>query len=258
MTDTKNEMRLLDGLVDPLLAPLLTLPPGAHVVQLACGTGGLSLALARRRADLRITAIDIEPGVLRIARAAAADDDLTVDFRAMSMAGLDLGDGSADAVMSRMGLLMPGTAPFDVAAREAARILRPGGILSIATWTDLATSPYTGFGLPVLRRLLPEVPDFNQVFAASARPGALEGHLAAAGLVDVDASWFRWETEYPGFDAWWSFGTGFGPLKALFDSLDERQLTEARRSMADDLSAHRTESGSYRLPATCRLLSARR
>ncbi|GLY95939.1 hypothetical protein Acsp02_31940 [Actinoplanes sp. NBRC 103695] len=253
-------MRLLDGLADPLLAPVLTLPPGAHVVQLACGTGGLSLALARRRADLRITAVDIDPGVLRIARAAAADEDLPVDFRAMSMAGLDFGDGSADAVISRMGLLMPGTAPFDLAAREAARILRPGGILSVATWTDLAASPYTGFGLPVLRRLLPEgaVPDFNQVFAASARPGALEGHLAAAGLVDVDASWFRWEAEYPSFEDWWAFDTGFGPLKALFDSLDDRQLAEARRAMTDDISVHRTESGGYRLPATCRLISARR
>jgi 16S rRNA G1207 methylase RsmC len=54
-----NVMRLLAGLEEPLLAPLQVLPAGAHVVQVACGTGGLSLALARRRPDLRISKRDV-------------------------------------------------------------------------------------------------------------------------------------------------------------------------------------------------------
>ncbi len=257
---TTNVMRLLNGLVEPLLAPLDSLPAAGHVVQLACGTGELSLALARRRPDLRITGIDIDPAVLEVGRANAANDQLTVDFRTMSMARLELGDGSADAITSRMGLLLPGTAPFDVSAREAARVLRAGGILSIATWADLAASPYIGVGLPVLRRFLPEsaLPDVQAISADSVRPGALEGYLTDAGFRDVEASWLRWETEYPDFSSWWEFDAGFGPLKPLFDSLDGRQRVAARQAMAHDISAHRTDSGGYRLPATCRMITARR
>lgn len=255
-----NIMRLLTGLADRLLVPVEVLPTGAHVVQLACGTGELSLTLARRRPDLRITAIDIDPAVLDVGRASAAKGEVAVEFRAMSMAGLDFADGSADAIISRMGLFLPGTAPFDVAAREAARILRPGGLLSIATWSDLAGSPYTRIGLSALRQVLPEgaVPDMEAVFIETARPGAFEGYLTDAGFLDIEASWFEWDTEYPGFESWWEFNTGFGPLKALFDPLDEHRRATARRLMTDEMQAHRTASGSYRLPATARAITARR
>jgi ubiquinone/menaquinone biosynthesis C-methylase UbiE len=252
-----NIMRLLAGLVEPLLSPLDTLPAGAHVVQLACGTGGLSLALARRRPDLRITAIDIDPAVLAAGRADAARERLTVDFRRMSMVELEFADGSVDAVVSRMGLLMSGIAPFDVSSREAARVLRPGGILSVAAWADLVSSPYTRFGLRVLRRIRPDgaVPDFEAFFG---RHDRLEEHLATAGFADVDGSWFDWETEYPDFDAWWAFVAGFGPLRPLFDGLDDDTRAEARRVMAAELSVFRTESGAYRLPATARLIAGHR
>lgn len=264
MASTENDasiniMRLLTGLADRLLAPVEGLPQDAHVVQLACGTGELSLTLARRRPDLRITAIDIDPTVLGAGRTAAAEQHLPVEFRAMSMAGLDFADGSVDAVISRMGMFLPGTAPFDAAAKEAARILRPGGSLSIATWSDLAGSPYTRIGLSVLRRILPEgaVPDMEVFFNESARPGAFEGHLTNAGFRDVEAAWFRWDTEYPDFEAWWAFDAGFGALKPLFDSLDGHQRAAARQVMADGMAEHRTTSGGYRLPATARVMTAR-
>lgn len=254
----ENAMRLLTGLADQLLAPLDALPQSAHVVQLACGTGQLSLTLARRRPDLRITAIDIDPAVLDVGRAEAARDGLAVDFRTMSMAALELPDASADAVISRMGLFLPGTAPFDVAAQEAARILRPGGTLSIATWSDLDGSPYTRIGLSVLRQVLPEgtVPDMEAMFREASAVGAFEGFLSAAGLRDVDGSWLRWDTTYPDFEAWWGFDTRFGPLKALFDTLDDQQRDAARRVMADQMEAHRTPSGGYALPATARGVTA--
>ncbi len=252
-------MRLLDGLAGTLLAPLGELRAGAHVVQIACGTGGLSLDLARRRPDLRITGIDSNPAVLAVGRAQAAEEGLDVDFREMSMTALTFGDGSVDAITSRMGLLLPGTAPFGDAAREARRVLRDGGILSIGTWSELDGSPYTRFGLAVLRAILPPgaVPGFEAPFAESARPGALEGHLAGAGLRDVDGSSFRWDTEYPDFAAWWGFVAGFGPLGELFGALDPDRHAEARRLMGDTIAGYRTEAGGYRLPATARVLTAR-
>jgi hypothetical protein len=55
-----------------------------------------------------------------------------------------------------MGLLLVGTAPFRSALRETARVLRPEGLLSIASWTDAVSNPYTGIAIPVLRAVLPE------------------------------------------------------------------------------------------------------
>jgi SAM-dependent methyltransferase len=245
-----NVMRLLSGLADPLLAPVAGLPAGAHVVQLACGTGGLALALARRRPDLRITATDIQPAVLDAGRARAEADGLSVTFRVMDMAALELGDGSADAIISRMGLLLPGTAPFGSAAREALRVLRPGGLLSIATWTDLAASPYTRFGLGVLRRMLPPgaVPDMEAAFD---HPVPLETYLTDAGFREVAGTAFGWDTWYPDFAAWWAFVAEFGPLRGRFPD-------GAGEVMAAAIAEFRTPEGGYLLPATARLLTARR
>ncbi|MBE8515948.1 methyltransferase domain-containing protein [Amycolatopsis sp. H6(2020)] len=250
----------LAGLTDTLLVPLDALPDGAHVVDVACGTGEPSLSLARRRPGLRITGIDTDLALLAAARAKATRAGLTVEFQLMPMTDLDFADGSVDAIVSRMGLLLAGTAPFDASAGEAARVLRAGGILSLATWTDLASSPYTGIGLPVLRHVLPEgtVPEFEALFADAARPGALEQQLANAGFADIQASWFSWETECRDFETWWQFDTGAGPLKMFFDALDERQHASARHTMADALREYRTPSGSYRVPATCRMITARR
>ncbi|GLY16674.1 hypothetical protein Kisp01_36890 [Kineosporia sp. NBRC 101677] len=249
MPDT---MRLLDGLIGPILSRLDELPEAAHIVHLACGTGTLSLALAERRPDLRITAIDIDPAVIAEAKAAGT----AVDFQVMDMTALRLEEHSADAVISRVGLLSPGTPDFAQSAREAARILRPQGVLSLAAWTDTADSPYTRIGLAVLRAVLPAgaVPDFEAVFA---QPVPIESHLSAAGLRDVEARWFAWEAEYPDFETWWRFDTGFGPLTALFGALTEQQLARARQMMTDDLAQHRTRTGSYRLPARARLVTAR-
>jgi SAM-dependent methyltransferase len=235
-----NQMRLLSGLAAPILAPLRDLPSGAHVVQLACGTGTLSLDLARQRPDLRITGIDSNPVVLPSSTG-------NVEFRVMDMAELDIADGSVDAVVSRMGLLLPGTAPADVASREAARVLRTDGILSLAVWPDLASSPYTGIGLAVLRELLPQLPDFEAPFAA----GYVE---ELDGFHDVEATTYRWDTEYPDFQSWWEFCAEFGPLAPWFGRADQRA---ARDVMAEHLARYRTGAGGYRLPASCRLITAR-
>lgn len=248
-----DNLRLLDALVDPVLAPLDALPSGAHVIDLGTGSGDLVRELARRRPDLRITGIDIDPAVLPKSTG-------SVNFRVMDMTALDFKDAVADAVISRFGLLNPTAPAFAQSAQETARVLAPGGVLSMAAWADTDDSPYTRIGLAVLRRTpVPvEIPDMESMFAESARPGALEGHLAAAGLNGIEASQFEWGMEFPSFEHYWRFNTGRDPLKAVFEAMDEKQVDQARRTMMDDLAEYRSAAGSYRLPASARYITARR
>ncbi|MFH8470837.1 class I SAM-dependent methyltransferase [Streptomyces sp. NPDC017991] len=244
---------------NPLLTSFDSLPDNAHVVDLGSGTGEPALPLARRRPDLRITGIDITPTLLDTARAkASAEGITTVDFRTMSMEKMEFADGSVDGIVSRMGLLMAGLTPFGPTLAEAARVLRPGGLFSVATWTDVASNPYTGIALPVLRQVLPEgtVPDFEAHFAESAQEGALERHVGDAGFTQIEATWFTWQTECPDFETWWQFEAGAGRLKSFFGNLDDHQRTAARQAMADTISQYRTPSGSYLMPATCRIITA--
>ncbi|GAB3274086.1 class I SAM-dependent methyltransferase [Kineosporia babensis] len=115
-------------LIERLLGALDVLASGAHVVELACGTGDLSLELARRRGDLRVTATDIDPMVMDAGRAVVRLEGLAVGFRRMDPNRLAFGDQSVDAIICSLGLLTPS----EVAIQEAARVLRPGGLLVLA------------------------------------------------------------------------------------------------------------------------------
>lgn len=112
------------------------LEPGRRVLDLGCGTGALSLRAARREA--RVTAIDVNPAMLEIARrnARAAGLEDRIDFRERGIA--ELGPEPAesyDAVIS--GLCFSELSPDerDFALEQAARVLQPGGLLLLADET---------------------------------------------------------------------------------------------------------------------------
>lgn len=105
---------------------LLDVKPGERVLIDGCGTG-LDLELLPR--GVRITAIDITPAMVEKTRARAAALGIEVDARVMDAAQLEFDDGSFDCVLLHLVLAV---VPDPIAtAREAARVLRPGGRASI-------------------------------------------------------------------------------------------------------------------------------
>jgi SAM-dependent methyltransferase len=97
---------------------------GLAVIDLGCGEGRNTREIARRGA--RVTGIDISPKMIAAAQAAEASDPLGISYRVASFSRLDgSADGSVDLALSTMAL-MDGP-DFAGAAREAYRVLRPGG-----------------------------------------------------------------------------------------------------------------------------------
>jgi ubiquinone/menaquinone biosynthesis C-methylase UbiE len=91
---------------------------GAAVLELGCGAGDLSVELLRRGA--RLTAIDISPGMVELARSRAAD----ATFVVAPAEETGLPDASFDLVAGKWVLHHVDVA---AAAREVHRLLRPGG-----------------------------------------------------------------------------------------------------------------------------------
>jgi glycine/sarcosine N-methyltransferase len=60
--------------------------PGSRILDIACGTGGYSIALAER--GHRVTGIDLDGAMIRCARSKAGDVDGAPDFRIMDMLSL--------------------------------------------------------------------------------------------------------------------------------------------------------------------------
>jgi SAM-dependent methyltransferase len=120
------EKMLMDYL-DAMLIDTATI-----VLDMGCGTGVAARAIARRR-DFsgRVLGIDLSPTLAQTAARLAADEGLRdrAEFRAGDSRRLDLGDGVFDAVVAHT-LLSHVDDPLAV-VREAARLVRPGGVIGI-------------------------------------------------------------------------------------------------------------------------------
>jgi SAM-dependent methyltransferase len=109
---------------------------GAHVLDVACGTGVLARsALAKSGENGRIVGADPAPGMLAVAN----ELEPTVEWVLCGAEALTVQDESFDCVVSQFGMMF-----FDdreKAAKEMFRALRPGGSLAVAVWRSVDHNP---------------------------------------------------------------------------------------------------------------------
>jgi len=110
----------------------LDLEPGAHVLDVACGTG--NLAIPASRAGAVVVGLDIVPALLAQARAAAAAEGLGARFDEGDCEEMPYEDASFDVAMSMAGAMF--AARPERAAAELLRVVRPGGRIAMANWTS--------------------------------------------------------------------------------------------------------------------------
>ena len=109
----------------------LGLRTGARVLDVACGTGNLSIPAARL--GTMVTGVDIAPNLVEQARKRASAEGVTATFDVGDAEALPYPDASFDWVITMYGAMF---APNpELAAREMARVCRSGGTIAMANWT---------------------------------------------------------------------------------------------------------------------------
>jgi SAM-dependent methyltransferase len=161
---------------------------GGHVLDVAAGAGGQSLAAARRVGESgRILATDVSPAILTYAAKAAAEAGLAnVETMEADGEALDsLAPGSFDAVISRVGLIY---FPDQRAALAGMRrALRDGGRFAAIVYSTPDRNRF--FSLPVSiireRANLPAPQPGQPGPFSLGGPGVLQSLLETAGFTDV-------------------------------------------------------------------------
>jgi SAM-dependent methyltransferase len=110
----------------------LKIPPGAQVLDVACGTGNLSIAAAQLEA--RVRGLDIAPNLIEQARSRAGSAGLKIQFDEGDAEELPYQDESFDFVLSMYGAMFAPRA--ERVAEELIRVCRPGGVIAMANWTN--------------------------------------------------------------------------------------------------------------------------
>jgi len=144
-------LRLLEGV--PLRA-------GQWVLDVACGTGIVArLAAPRVAPSGKVVGIDLNAGMLAVARTCAAETDVQIDWKQGDAAALPFADAAFDAVFCQQGLQFFPDKPR--ALREMHRVLAPGGMLALNVFgppsrfnTALAEALSKYVGVEVAKRSL--------------------------------------------------------------------------------------------------------
>jgi SAM-dependent methyltransferase len=109
----------------------LDIHPRETVLDVACGTGNLTIPAARTGAA--VTGVDIAPNLIAQARARAAAEGLSVRLDIGDAERLRYGDAEFDVAMSMFGVMF---APRpERGAAEVLRVVRAGGRIALANWT---------------------------------------------------------------------------------------------------------------------------
>jgi SAM-dependent methyltransferase len=214
----------------PLAEALLDLAgvrAGRRALDVGCGPGALTGALARRLEPAAVAAVDPSEPFAR----ACARRHPGVDVRVAPAERLPFADGAFDATLSQLVVNFMTDAPR--AVREMARVTRPRGAVAASVWD------YAG-EMTLLRAFWDSAREIDPERGAAADEGVMrwsaEGELAelwrAVGLGSVRFGSLVTSAKYAGFeDLWSAFLNGVGPAGAFCKSLDE----DARATLSDVL-----------------------
>ncbi|WP_198372670.1 class I SAM-dependent methyltransferase [Roseomonas rosulenta] len=213
-------------------------PVGAgEVLDLGCGTGSLTLALAAREPACRISGVDFSEAYVEHARRRTLDPRL--DFRVGDACAIPFPAASFDRVLSLLMLHFVPRAPEAVA--EMRRVARPGAVVAATVWDARG-----GF---IAQRILLDTaavldPKADKLRAQSftrpmSRPGELGAAWRAAGFADVAETSLTIRMDYADFDDFWApYLGGQGPAAGYVGALDgpsQARLRDAvRRAYLDD------------------------
>lgn len=129
----------------------IRLSPGMKALDLGCGPGALSFALAEvSAAGVEITGVDISKDQIDYAQANAGKFPCGLDFRRVSMDESGLPDSSIDLVMTSMALHETPPQVRRAAISEAARVLKPGGRFLLVDWSKPKFGLWGLFWLPMI------------------------------------------------------------------------------------------------------------
>ena len=191
---------------------------GDDWLDLACGTGAVAERAAA--AGAHVTGLDLAPILIETAKERAAELGLEIDYVVGDVEQLALDDASYDKVSSTCGIMF---APdHEAAARELARITRPGGRIALANWTP------TGGLAKMFKVMAPYLaappPSSPFDWGDESRVQELLGESFELELTEHTST-----LRVPSGEAYWElFSTSYGPTKTLADSLGDRR-EELRR-----------------------------
>jgi ubiquinone/menaquinone biosynthesis C-methylase UbiE len=224
----------------PLFIDFAGLADGEKILDVGCGTGSLTFALART-ADLgEIAAIDYSP--VFVEEAIRRNTDPCIKIRQADACSLPFEDGTFNRALALLVLHFVPEAGKAVA--EMRRVVRPGGVVAAAVWDHLG-------GMPGMRMMVDTVAALSEAgrqlrgrycFQPMMQPGEMKRTFVEQDLVDVTETQLMIRMDYQSFDDYWApIAAGEGPLGNYVATLDAAERARTDAAVRDAYEAGRPD-----------------
>lgn len=221
------------------------LEPGMRFLDVAAGSGALSIPAARMGAS--VLATDLSPGMLRQLQARAAREGLQVETRVMDGHTLELEDGTFDAAGSQFGVMLFPDMPQGI--REMTRVTRPGGRVLMNVFGDPAKIEFFRFFVQAIQAAVPGFTgppmDPPPLPFQLQDPDRLRREMTQAGLRDIKVETVIEKLEFASGDELWGWLTSSNPIVGMVLaelSLGDEQMATVREEL-DRLVRERAAGG---------------
>lgn len=223
----------------PLFLEWLAMPPGLRWLDVGCGTGALSAAIAERFAPASLAGVEPSEGFLAAARENLGD---RANVMQGSATAIPLPNASVDVVVS--GLVLNFVPEKEAALAEMRRVAVPGGTLGAYIWDYGGRMQLLRYFWDAVVELDPSSSSLDEgARFPVCRPEALDALLRHAGLVDVMVRPIELATTFASFDDYWQpYLGGQGPAPAYAMSLDEAARARLRDNIRARLPVNRDGS----------------
>ena len=222
----------------------LNIQRGDRVLDVACGTGNLTIPAARTGAH--VTGIDIAPNLLEQAQDWAHAEGLSIRFEEGNAEHLPYPDASFDMVVTMFGAMFASRP--DAVAAELVRVTQPGGRIAMANWTP---DGFIGQMFKIVAKHVPPAPGVpspllwgveatvaerlgSQIAGMTCTPRTITFDFPFAPAATVEA-----------------FRVFYGPTLRAFDSLSPEGQQMLRSDLEQLWTQHnRSQDGTTRVDST--------
>lgn len=209
------------------------LRPGMRFLDVAAGSGALSIPAARLGAE--VLATDISPAMVERLNARARDEGLSnLEGRVMDGHALELEDDTFDISGSQMGVMLFPDLPRGLS--ELVRVTKPGGHVLVVAFGRPTKAEFLGFFVAAMKAAVPGFAglpmDPPPLAFQVADPAVLRRKLAEAGLEEIRVETIDFGIEFQSGEHLWDWVRSSNPIgAAMVADLTEEQRVVVQQAL---------------------------
>ncbi|MCJ9700166.1 class I SAM-dependent methyltransferase [Bradyrhizobium sp. SHOUNA76] len=224
----------------PLFIDFAGIADGERILDVGCGTGSLTFALARAANLGEIAAIDYSP--VFVEEALRRNNDPRIRIQQADACALPFEGNTFDRALALLVLHFVPEA--GKAVGEMSRVVSSGGVVAATVWDHLG-------GMPGMRMMIDTVAALSEggrqlrsryCFQPMMQPGEMKRTFVDQGLVDITETQLMIRMDYQSFEDYWApIAAGEGPLGKYVATLDAAERARTDAAVRDAYEAGRPD-----------------